>query len=901
MRVQSVVPWIAVVGTLTSWSARAAGQQLTVAAWTPRFLYASSTAGRPVEIDVSHSAMLGRVVSLHVERATIGGLLAEVQRQTGLTFAYDRHFPMTRPVTLEAESITVAAALGAILVGTGVDVVLTPTGHVWLTESNPGTSRVQEGTIVGRVTEKQTGDPLVGATVTLEPARQSAITDSDGHYRFANLNPGNYTVRARYIGYRALVASATVGVDQEVILDFSLEKSAQQLDEVVTTGTVVPTEVKALPSPVSVIRESDIELQRPHNVQELFRQAVPTAVSFDRANNPYYTAFSVRGASTLTPDVGQMKVFVDGVEAAFPSVAGVDPATIERVEVVRGPQAAAIYGSDAIGGVIQVFTKRGDPNVTRPQVGAEAALGVVQTPYAGINGVVRQKYGASMRGGAADMSYNLGGSYSRTGDWLPNGEESAQSNPSVYGGMRFARGMITVDLSGRYYVNNTPIVANPDLSQTGFFLYSKPFFRPQQYQNQTVGARFSVAPTRWWLHTVTAGIDRFTQDLTQSRRRLTSPSDTLLWVINLSQTKTSVGYNTTLTTALGSGMSGSLVVGVDHYSMPVSSFGAFGALNTTGSIRTAFPPFINRMIVNNTGYFGQAQLGLGNRLFLTGGARAEKNTNFGDSLGTPVSPRVGLSYVQSIGTANLKLRSSWGRALRAPDPGMKIAGLFGRIANPQLGPERQHGWDVGVDATFSGRGSLSVTYYNQTADNLIQFAQLQATPEVITQFQNLGRVKNTGIEAEATLFLGPVQVKGQYGYARARVDQLAATYTGDLQVGDQALLTPKHTAGASAAIAPFARTTISAGLTYVGSYNNYDSFAQARCAGGTGPCQAAFRDYIVAYPSFAKANATITQQITPLWSGVVSVDNLTNNMAYEGDNSAPVMGRVTTVAVRFQY
>ena len=59
-----------------------------------------------------------RVVSLHAERTTVGGLLLEIQRQTGLTFAYDPQFPATRSLTLEAASITVAAALGAILVGT---------------------------------------------------------------------------------------------------------------------------------------------------------------------------------------------------------------------------------------------------------------------------------------------------------------------------------------------------------------------------------------------------------------------------------------------------------------------------------------------------------------------------------------------------------------------------------------------------------------------------------------------------------------------------------------------------------------------------------------------------------------------------------------------------------------
>ena len=187
-------------------------------------------------------------------------------------------------------------------------------------------------------------------------------------------------MRARYIGYTAAGASVTVGAAEEAMVDFALVRSPHELDQVVVTGTIVPTPLKAVPTPVSVISGEDIALQRPQTVQELFRQAVPTAVSWNLPANPNQTTFSVRGASTLNLGDGQMKVFVDGIEAASITRASVDPNSIERIEVVRGPQASAIYGSDAIGGVIQIFTKRGDTTLTRPQVDAQASLGVLQTP-----------------------------------------------------------------------------------------------------------------------------------------------------------------------------------------------------------------------------------------------------------------------------------------------------------------------------------------------------------------------------------------------------------------------------------------------------------------------------------------------------------------------------------------
>jgi outer membrane receptor protein involved in Fe transport len=196
---------------------------------------------------------------------------------------------------------------------------------------------------------------------------------------------------------------------------------------------------------------------------------------------------------------------------------------------------------------------------------------------------------------------------------------------------------------------------------------------------------------------------------------------------------------------------------------------------------------------------------------------------------------------------------------------------------------------------------LSLTYYDQRAENLIQLVLLQTDPVPTSQSQNVGRVRNTGVELEGTLFVGPLQLKAQYGYARSRVELLAPNYAGDLRVGDQSLATPKHTAGASLTVAPFRGTTLATGLTYVGSWTYYDFLAEFSCFGGTGPCQATFRDYLVAYPRFVKVNATISHEFTSLVSGFVSVENLSNNHAFEIFNGAPAVGRTSIVGLRFRY
>jgi outer membrane receptor protein involved in Fe transport len=892
--------------------AQAAGQSQSAPQRGPRFISAAWSPGR--ELTVSDASVLRRRVSLDPTTGTIGEALKEIIRQAELEISYSpRLVPLERPVSLYVQGITVAAALTEILMDVPVDVSVTSDGGLALVRRAQVSALpavVDSGVVVGQVRDRATGAPIAGATVAIEGTRHSVVTDAGGKYRIGGLRPGAYDVRARYIGYRPASVSVSVDAVEDVTLDITLERSAQQLDQVVVTGTILPTEVKALPTPVSVVREEDIALLHPHTAAGLIRQLVPSAVSWEIPQAPSQTSYSVRGASTFTAGDGQMKVFVDGIEAANSMFAPVDPKSIERIEIIRGPQAAAIYGSDAIGGVVQIFTKRGDPALSRPQVGAEASVGVVQTPYAGYEGVLRQKYAASIRGGGSDLSYNFGAGYAHMDDYLPNGEISRQSNPSAYGGVRFTRGIITADVSGRYDTHEIPSVFNPELSHSGVSFYSKPNYQPLETQNQTMGARLSVAPTTWWQHTLTVGIDRYTNEVEQSQPRLTTPSDTLLTIIRLSQTKASVAYNTSVQAPLGPDVSGALTLGFDHWSVPIDQWLAFGARNTRGSIMLGPGGFISasRTVTHNTGYFAQAQVGIREALYVTAGLRAEENTNFGDSLGTPLSPRVGLSFVPRVGSTGLKLRTSWGRAIRAPSPGLELGSVSPTTVvrpSPRLGPERQQGWDIGLDAAFGARGSLSITYYDQTADNLIQQVPLASTSVPTFQAQNVGRVENTGIELEGTLRAGPLQLKAQYAYVRSRVEELSPGYGGDLRVGDQSQLTPRHTAGGSLAAAVGPGTTVAVGMVYVGSWVYYDVLSYFRCLGQMGPCRNATfaldRNYLITYPGFVKVSANLVQQVTPVIAGFVSVENLTNNQAYEFNNFRTVLGRVATVGLQYHY
>jgi hypothetical protein len=106
----------------------------------------------------------------------------------------------------------------------------------------------------------------------------------------------------------------------------------------------------------------------------------------------------------------------------------------------------------------------------------------------------------------------------------------------------------------------------------------------------------------------------------------------------------------------------------------------------------------------------------------------------------------------------------------------------------------------------------------------------------------------------------------------------------------------------------FKGTSVTAGVTYVGDWNNYNYVAEFSCLAflsgtGTGPCPSPFspRAFIVKYSGFTKVNASITQQLTPQVTGFISVDNFTNSEEFEYSDLSPVTGRVTMVGIRLHF
>jgi outer membrane receptor protein involved in Fe transport len=902
---------VVVLGTTTVGYAQTLDKPLQLASREPAFY---AIIGSHLErAEARNVAALREHIGLHLHNATIPEALSAVETKTSLRFAFKPSIlPSGATVSLDANDITVAAALTQILLDADVDVEIARYGLASLVSRR--TSRLAAdttGTIVGRVTDGKTHQGIPYATVSMEGTSRSVTANDSGGFRLARVPTGSHIITARRVGYVAAQKSVTVVGGQITTVDLVLEQSASSLDQVVVTGTLVPAATKSIPTPITVISDSEIAEQHPRTVNEVFRQFVPTAVSFDQFSNPAQTYLTVRGATDLDQGGTQVKTLVDGVEVALNSQSPVDPASIDHIEVIRGPEAAAIYGSGAIDGVIQIFTKHGSTTNGRPSVDAQIAAADVQTPYAGFRGVLRQEYSGDIRGGTQDASYMVGGGYTETNNWLPFGAYSAQSTPSVYSGMHYSRGITTLDVSARYFVVNAPATFNPEFTVTEppGGSYSTPTYMGVSSNNTTVGATLGVQPLSWWRNVFNIGYDEINSTLVQRRPHLTTPSDTALAYSYANTNKVSLRAYPSVTGHLGSAVTGTLTAGADYWAVSNLTTASFGVTNTIGPLTTTpGAPFSNsRYPSHNTGVFGQAQIGILESLFLTAGVRAEWNSDFGDSIGTPISPRVGIAYSHSLGFSTIKIRSSWGSAILPPSSGDKsllISGSSVQLASPHLVPERQHGGDAGFDILFGQVGSFSATYYDQTATNLIQQVQLQFDT---LQSQNVGTVTNTGVELEGRVGIGRLSLRVMYGYSRSRIDKLAAGYTGDYLVGDQALDVPRHTGGASLSLRAWPGASLSGGLTYVGPWRDYDWVEENICFSG-GTCPAAFnanpntlRGFQMTYPSLWKGNLTLNQTLNSWTSAFVSIDNIGDDQGYEFNNEGARVGRISTVGLRLHY
>jgi len=544
--------------------------------------------------------------------------------------------------------------------------------------------------------------------------------------------------------------------------------------ELVVTATRAATQPERIATSFTVIDREEIQRKQKIFVADLLRE-VPglDVVSNGGAGQP--TSVFIRGAKSE-----HTLVLIDGIEANDPISPGrafdfsvLTTENVERIEIIRGPQ-STLYGSDAIGGVINIITRRGTGRPT-----------VTLSTEAGSFGTFRQSAGIS--GGSPRVNYALSAAYLETdgtaaaAEELGNDEEDGFRNRSLS-----ARIGVTpcedleLDLFLRHYS------AAGDMDNFGGAFGDDPshVFESRSWFVRTQGRLF-LLDQRWEqiLGVSLTAVDRRDNNDPDA----THPGESLRSAYHGQMLKFDWQHNLHLsdTNTLTLGAETEEERGRSDF-LSRSPFGPFRSEFENESART-------------NAVFLQDQIALGERFYATVGVRMDDHSRFG----TQTTYRVAPAYlIRETGT---RLKATWGTGFKAPT----LFQLFSSYGDPELKPEDSTGWDVGFEQELcDGRASFGATYFRNSFEDLIDFDSGTST------YTNVGKARTDGIELfTAVEPLRDLTVRASY----------TRTNTEDMSTGEDLLRRPKNKAALDVTYRFLEdKADVGLGVVYVGERDDMD-------------------------------------------------------------------------------
>ncbi len=505
---------------------------------------------------------------------------------------------------------------------------------------------------------------------------------------------------------------------------FAADNPPSRLDTLTVTASRIPVPVRKSGSSITVITAADIAARKAFTVADVLR-SVPGLDVVQSGGLGKTTSVFLRGANSQ-----HTLVLIDGIEVNDPSSPGarfdfahltVD--NIERIEILRGPQ-STLYGSDAIGGVIQIFTK---PGRGKPRYGLSAEGGSYGT----------WKTGGSASGQYRKLRYSVAAThlasngFSAADDRLGNDEDDGYRNTTVSARAAWqALDNLNLDAAVRYQNSDTdldscggPNCDDPNYTQKG----DQVFARTQ--------AALDLLDHRWRQQL------RLAYSRTERRfRDRPNPGDTFVDNSAFRGEKFKLDWQNTVTPTDWD----TLVLGITTETEWMN----------TDSIPTHS--------ATTNGYYGENRLKWLERFVTTAGVRLDDHEHAGDKVTWRVTQAV---LIPETGT---KLHGSYGKGFKAPSLFQLFApaGFFGPIGNSNLKPERSRGWDVGIDQRFwNERILLGATWFHNQFSNLIDF-------QFGTGYVNLTSARSAGLETYAEIRpLDFLTLRGTYTYTNTEDNQ----------------------------------------------------------------------------------------------------------------------------------
>ena len=546
----------------------------------------------------------------------------------------------------------------------------------------------------------------------------------------------------------------------------ALPNSEAETEGIVVSATRIETPINEIGSSVTLIPAEEIERNQRRTLPDVL-QTVPGLNIVQTGGPGGKTSVFMRGSNS-----NHTKVIIDGIDANDPSQDGVFDfgqvltSDIERVEVLRGPQ-SSLYGSDAIGGVVNVVTKKGE--------GPPQFAGRLE---GGSFGTFNQS--ASMRGSVSRFNYSF-----NVAHFLADDTPVTPLDLLPPGRKRINDSYENTTVSTKLGVDVTDSFG---LDFVGRYTDSTLFF---------TGDDFSVFPS----------VPAASQSEQNARQLFARGEAHLSLFDGTFKNRIGVGYTNYRTPiqAPDTGF-GLPPENINHGDRIKLDWQGNIELWKGSALILGVEDQEDRLIDSpisaendNVAGFAELQSEIAPGLFAAISGRYDDNDRFGGKATWRIAPAY---LVPNLGT---KLKASYGTGFKAPSLTQLFVSFpaFNFFANPNLQPEESEGYDFGFEQPLAGdRVRFGATYFHNDIRNLIN------ANASFTSLVNVGQATTEGVEA--FLFVAVTdrfKLRGDYTYTNAVDDT----------TGLELLRRPKHKASLTASWLPIDRLSFSATLLYVGS------------------------------------------------------------------------------------
>ncbi len=292
-------------------------------------------------------------VNLEMQDKTVKDVLKEIERQSGFGFFYNNsQINLNRRVSLNTRNSDIFKVLNQIFEGTNVGFYVLDKKIVLTTNAEKEVAQQASSfKMTGKVTDTA-GEPIIGATVIEKGTPNGTVTDLDGNFEF-KASKKNFILEVSYIGYTKVALEAKVGTPVKV----TLKEDTKTLDEVVVVGygTVKRSD---LTGSVSSLNSDNLTVASQTNAVDALQGRISGVNITRNAARPGGSYnITVRGLSSINNSNTPLWV-IDGIPSSS-DARDLNPADIEKIDVLKDASATAIYGSRGANGVVIVTTKRG--------------------------------------------------------------------------------------------------------------------------------------------------------------------------------------------------------------------------------------------------------------------------------------------------------------------------------------------------------------------------------------------------------------------------------------------------------------------------------------------------------------------------------------------------------------